>query len=240
MKARRLFTMLLMSVIFSFSMVAQESVIPVDSVHRLKKVEKNTLDYAKKTLNKQSNKINFPLEINALMGDTANCGQYQSIPMWEQSFFVRQLNVVSTLIVPLAQNPNNDKIQSALIVMCDNDRNFYRIVSSKIVWTENNSTTNEININSNLEGLFLNAELYSNGVKTKDIVGISQTIGVYDRVYDSSPNPKSRIQETNERLNRNFFNADSRTNWSKSMGEAVINSIWNKPQTWIITPAKQY
>ena len=40
MKARRLFTMLLMSVIFSFSMVAQESVIPVDSVHMLKKVKK--------------------------------------------------------------------------------------------------------------------------------------------------------------------------------------------------------
>lgn len=243
MKLRLFSVIVLISFItINFSINAQESIIPTDSTHRLLKVEKNTLDYAQKVLNKQSNKIALPLEINLFLEDSLNTEPHNVTPKWDQSFFVRQPDVVSTLIVPLTPLTSNkvDAIQSVLIITCDKERNFYRIISTQINDIRNDSINTEIFVNSNLDGLFLNAELYRNGIKEKEISGISQTFGVYDKIYDNTPNHKSYAKTTNERLNRIFFNADSRTTWQKEMGEAVINSLWGTPHKWIITKAKHY
>ena len=74
MKAKRLLFGFITLVVSAFSLVAQD-VISVNAEH-LNSGQKKSLQYAKKILKTQGNKIMLPLEINALIGDTITLEPY--------------------------------------------------------------------------------------------------------------------------------------------------------------------
>ena len=86
MNLTRLLLTALVVIVGAFSAMAQD-VISINAEH-LNNEQKSTLQYAKKTLKAQDNKVMLPLEINALLGDTIAPKPYRATPVWNDAYFV--------------------------------------------------------------------------------------------------------------------------------------------------------
>lgn len=65
MRANRNIVVILMALICSFSITAQE-IVPIDPTNLQTKEQKRTQQYAKKILSSQNNTISLPIEFNHL------------------------------------------------------------------------------------------------------------------------------------------------------------------------------
>ena len=79
--------------------------IPVDSTHLMSKEQKKTLKAVKALIKENNNKLQLPLEVNYLMGDTANKAYSTVRPIFEDGYFVNKESL--ELIIPLY----NDSLQ---------------------------------------------------------------------------------------------------------------------------------
>lgn len=175
---------ILVAIINVFNIMAQ-GITPIES-ESLRSEQKNTLQYAKKILKAQYNKVMLPLEINTLLGDTITREPYVASPMWNDACFVSDTVFEASLIVPLKANTKNGELISELKIFRADKYTFCRVVSTQISYMPNDTTTLSIDINSNLDGIMLMTSVYENDVLQGQVTGVSSSYGVVDCTYESN------------------------------------------------------
>ena len=191
MNLTRLLLTALVVIVGAFSAMAQD-VISINAEH-LNNEQKSTLQYAKKTLKAQDNKVMLPLEINALLGDTIAPEPYRATPVWNDAYFVSDTTFEASLIIPLKVATNNGELFSELKILGVDKYTFCRVVTTPISFLENDSLSYRININSNLIGILLVASVYENDVFKGQVMGVSDSYGVVDGTYQSNYNFDTEI-----------------------------------------------
>lgn len=187
---RKFLTMLLMSVIFSFSIVAQEQT-PANS-NNLNKNQKRTIAYAKRLLNRLDGKIALPLEINTFIGDTVTKEQYKAVPVWEKAYFLEVDGFSAALVLPINTKTPNGEINSLLNVYNNDDSQYYRFVETMI--NPSVSTDNiDCYIISNINGILLQNIVSVNGSIVEVQNGIVGYTGVIDKKSTASNYDKKAI-----------------------------------------------
>lgn len=184
MKAKRLLFGFITLVVSAFSLVAQE-VISVNAEH-LNSGQKKSLQYAKKILKTQGNKIMLPLEINALIGDTITLEPYVATPVWDDAYFVSDTTFEASLIIPLKTEIKNGNLLSTLKILSADKYTFLRMITTPISYVESDTLSYEIEIDSNLNGIMLMTSLYENNELKWQAKGVSDSYGVVDCTYESN------------------------------------------------------
>ena len=177
MKTRKILTLLLLSVVFSFSLSAQEQ-IPANS-ENLNKNQKKTLAYANRLLNRLDGKIALPLEINMLLGDSITKEQYYATPAWETAYFKNVDGFDATIVLPINVKTPNGEVNSFLNIYKVNKTEYYRFVETIIKPTMPNKTI-ECYMISNVKGILLQNLISENGVIAEVQNGIVGYSGVID------------------------------------------------------------
>ena len=181
MKTRKILTLLLLSVVFSFSMVAQEQ-IPANSKN-LNKNQKKTLAYAKRLLKRLDGKIALPLEINIFIGDTVTNEQYHAVPVWDKAYFMDVDGFTATLVLPINAKTPNGEINSFLNLYNDEDTQYLRFVETVTKTAISNEKIKCYTI-SNVRGILLQNIISQNGA----IVEVQNSIVGYSGVIDGKSN----------------------------------------------------
>ena len=141
-------------------MLAQD-IIPVDSTHLLTKEQKNTLKYAKNIAKAKKNEIKLPIEVNSLLSDTINKDCYLSEMKLEQAYFIQSSDYNAELVVPMQYVNENGIINSDLVLILDEEGNYYRIVETCLE-IANDSIKKSLLFESNLLGLLFEATILEN------------------------------------------------------------------------------
>lgn len=191
MNAKRLILTAIVVIVGAFSIMAQD-VISINAEH-LNNEQKNTLQYAKKILKAQDNKVMLPLEINALLGDTIAPEPYIATPVWNDACFVSDTAFEASLIVPLKANTKNGELFSELKILGADKYTFCRVITTQISCQPNDTVTFSIDINSNINGIMLMVSVYENDVLKEQSTGISSSLGVVDCTYESNYSFDSEI-----------------------------------------------
>lgn len=203
MKSKRLLFGIITLVVSAFSMMAQD-VISVNAEH-LNSGQKNTLQYAKKILKAQGNKIMLPLEVNALIGDTITPEPYIATPMWDDACFVSDSTFEASLIIPLKADIKNGYLLSSLKILSADKYTFLRMITTPISYIENDTLSYEIEIDSNLSGIMLMTSFYENNVLKGQAKGVADSFGVVDCTYKSN---YSFDYETFRKFHTNYKHPD--------------------------------
>lgn len=175
MKTKKILTLLLLSVVGIICIHASETVSTQD---KLTGVQKRTLEYTKNLLKDYNNDLFLPLEINFLIGDTISKDRYKVKPQLDELTFHDLEGYTSYVKVCLRAVNNNDTIESVLHVASDKESNYYRVIETILSMQENENVN--IIVNSNLDGVFLQAKIFSNGEIIKTIDGIAKDFGIED------------------------------------------------------------
>ena len=184
MKAKRLILTAIVVIVGAFSVMAQD-VISINAEH-LNNEQKNTLQYAKKILKAQDNKVMLPLEINALLGDTIAPEPYIVTPVWNDACFVSDTAFEASLIVPLKAVTKNGELFSELKILSADKYTFCRVVTTPISYQPSDTVTFSIDVDSNINGIMLMSSVYENDVLKEQSTGISSSLGVVDCTYESN------------------------------------------------------
>ena len=205
--------------------VNAQDIIPVDSVQLLNKGQKNTLQYAKKVLKSQDNKVMLPLEINALLGDTINPMPYEATPIWEEACFVNDSAYESSLMIPLKTKTLNGEVISVLNVIGVDKYTFCRFVTTQISYSPDIC----IDVDSNLEGIMLVTTLYEHNELKGQALGVSTSYGVVDCTYKYNYDIDMDIYRryhTNYKPIRHY-DASSSDFYSKTLVKSVLETRQN-------------
>ncbi len=135
------------------AMMMQEY-ISADSTDMLSEKQKKTLKYTKEFIFEDNSKLELPLEVNYLLGDTINKKHYKLTPIWEESYFVKSDSVV--LIVPLQYDTLN-LLQCQLRVENPNpqkNRHYHQIESLIGEYNEEKDEFDGFIVYSNADGNF--------------------------------------------------------------------------------------
>lgn len=160
MKARNILIIVLLSILYSFNITAQEQ-IPANS-KTLSGSQKRTLAYAKRLLNNLDDKIALPLEVNMLLGDTITKEQYYATPTWDKAYFMEVDGFTSAIILPINVKTPKGEINSILNIYNNKETQYYRFVETMIKCSilEDNI---ECYIISNINGILLQNIISKNG-----------------------------------------------------------------------------
>lgn len=175
MNVKRVLIMLLMCFVCILYTQAGEKISTQD---KLTGVQKRTLEYTKNLLKDYNNNLFLPLEINFLIGDTISKDRYKVKPQLDELSFHDLEGYTSYVKVCLRAVNNNDTIESVLHVASDKESHYYRVIETILSMQENENVN--IIVNSNLDGVFLQAKIYSNGEIIKTIDGIAKDFGIED------------------------------------------------------------
>ena len=195
MKARRILTLSLLIVMFSFCLSAQEQISA--NSEKLNREQRETLKYAKKLLNRLDGKVALPLEINALIGDSVTKAQYHAIPLWDDAYFEDTKDYLSHIAIPLKTDTPQGTVLSCLNIRYGKRYNFLRTVETRLSIPDQEQTTENtfsgIVIKSNVEGLFMRSFVYNKGELIEQIEGMIGNKGYVDyrRKY-AGPNIKPK------------------------------------------------
>lgn len=166
-----------MAVVGILCIQASETVSKQD---KLTGVQKKTLEYTKNLLKDYNNDLSLPLEINYLVGDTISKDRYILKPQLDEIAFYDLEGYASYVKVPLQTINNNDTIESVLHIACDKESHYYRVIETILFMQENENDNVNVIVNSNLDGVFLQAKIFKNGEITKTIDGIAKEFGIED------------------------------------------------------------
>lgn len=223
MKAWRILTLLLISVISTFFVSANG--IKTETFKKLNREQKETLEYAQKLLTRLDGKVALPLEINALIGDTITKDQYQATPLWNEAYFEDTEDCLSHLVIPMKAVSPRGSVISCLNVKYSNGYNFYRTVEtilstpSQVKVTEN--AFSGIVVKSNMNGIFMRSFIYDNGELKEQIEGLIGNKGYVD--YDRRFRYQNiNIQQTIEQMGVGRFRHVSN-----------LKDKYNNPAHWI-------
>ena len=184
MKTSKIILSVIFAVMSAFSMVAHD-VTPIKS-ENLSSEQKNTLQYAKKILKAQENKIALPLEVNALIGDTVSPEPYIAVALLDEAYFLSDTVFETSLIVPLKATTPNGEILSNLKILGADKYTFCRVVTTEISFMPSESSSYSVDVDSNLDGVMLVTSIYEKDELKGRYEGVSSSFGVVDCTYESN------------------------------------------------------
>ncbi len=218
MKARNILIIVLLSILYSFNITAQEQ-IPANSKN-LNKNQKKTLAYANRLLNRLDGKIALPLEVNMLLGDTITKEQYYATPTWDKAYFMEVDGFTSTIILPMNVKTPKGEINSLLNIYNNEETQYYRFVETIIKPTMPNKTI-ECYMISNVQGILLQNLISENGI----IAEVQNSMVGYSGVIDGKSNKSNYDKKSMDRVlykasefgKRSIFKSNSNgLNWIKA------------------------
>lgn len=208
MKARRLFTMLLMSVVGILCIQASETEISENTQNEL-------VEFTKKMIESNNHKIILPLEVNSLIGDSATVA-YSANPDWSNINFTTQKSN-ELMILPLEVKTSTGIINSQLEVKRLNTKKFHCLVRTFVPTQgrlQDNTKFSGMVLESGVNGTFLKGNIYTNGFKTGNIEGENQnkvTIWKVTRadkqissIYNESLKQKAQAEFKKNRSEKNI------------------------------------
>lgn len=185
MKTRKILTLLLLSVVFPISMMAQETIIHADSVHLLNKDQIKLLKYTKRLAKQNKHTFELPIEVNHLLNDDTSKKYPKTILQWNDAYFINRKDYKATIIVPTLAQIDTCIVESYLSVILDKENNYHRIIYSTFM-VPNGKETEYICLKSNIFGTLLSTVVFDNNKTIAEIDAKGYPWGVTDSPIENN------------------------------------------------------